>query len=376
MFKKGAKYILDILVRGIEGITLPFNSNKILIVRLDAIGDYILFRNFLYTLKSSKKYGKYKYTLLGNIIYKELAETFDAELFESFIWIKPNTLVEKFGYGKIRLMLQLKLKRFDVLINPVHSKIIFIDKFLATCGAKKKIASSGDEVNSRHNFELSNSYYDEIIAVSGIEHFEFFRNKLFIENITGEKFETELKFNRKKKDGICKIIVIVPGAGSEFRRWSTLNFSILIDLITTEINAEYVIQILGSAEETSLGEEIILKSKYKKNIQNLAGTTTLVEVIDIINNANLVISNETSTVHIAAALNTNAICISNGNHFGRFNPYPASLRQNILTVYPNTSLTNKEMVNQNAELYKFSSDLNINDIHPEKVLKLVVNLLD
>ena len=223
---------------------------------------------------------------------------------------------------------------------------------------------------------MSNSYYDILIPVSGVEHFEFFRNKNFIENLTAEKCKTEFKFKRKKKEGIRKNIVIVPGAGSEFRRWSTFNFSILIDLITKEINSEFLFQILGSAEETSLGEEIILKSEYKKNIQNLAGTTTLVQVIDIINNAHLVISNETSTIHIAAALNTNAICISNGNHFGRFNPYPMSLRQNIITVYPNTSLTNNEMFNQNSNLYKFSSDLDINDIQPESVLKLVVNLLD
>ena len=36
----------------------------------------------------------------------------------------------------------------------------------------------------------------------------------------------------------------------------------------------------------------------------------------------LLISNETSAIHIAAALDVQSICILGGGHYGRFTPYP------------------------------------------------------
>ena len=50
------------------------NAKHILLIRLDAIGDYILFRNFIEVLKRNPKYSDYKITLLGNIVWRELAE--------------------------------------------------------------------------------------------------------------------------------------------------------------------------------------------------------------------------------------------------------------------------------------------------------------
>lgn len=42
----------------------------LLLVRLDAIGDYVLFRNFIEILKKSERYKGYKITLLGKLLAK------------------------------------------------------------------------------------------------------------------------------------------------------------------------------------------------------------------------------------------------------------------------------------------------------------------
>jgi ADP-heptose:LPS heptosyltransferase len=54
----------------------------------------------------------------------------------------------------------------------------------------------------------------------------------------------------------------------------------------------------------------------------LAGKTSLPEFVEVIRQARLLISNETSAVHIAAAVKTPSVCILGGGHFGRFLPYP------------------------------------------------------
>ena len=46
----------------------------------------------------------------------------------------------------------------------------------------------------------------------------------------------------------------------------------------------------------------------------------------VIGKAKLVITNDTGTVHIAAALRVPTVCIVGGGHFGRFLPYPEEAR--------------------------------------------------
>lgn len=54
---------------------------------------------------------------------------------------------------------------------------------------------------------------------------------------------------------------------------------------------------------------------------DLTGKTTVSQVIDIIGNAEFVVTNDTSGVHIAAATGTPSVAIAGGWHFKRFLPY-------------------------------------------------------
>ena len=78
-----ARIILLIIYTGKREII----KNTLLITRLDSIGDYVLFRNYLAFLKQSKKYKDYSITLCGNIIWKDIAESFDSDVVNDFIWI-------------------------------------------------------------------------------------------------------------------------------------------------------------------------------------------------------------------------------------------------------------------------------------------------
>ncbi len=51
------------------------------------------------------------------------------------------------------------------------------------------------------------------------------------------------------------------------------------------------------------------------------GRTSISDVIDIIGNAEFVISNDTSGAHIACAVNTPSVVIVGGWHYDRFFPY-------------------------------------------------------
>ena len=89
-FKQLIKLILyffvDILVESSKDIS----KNKILLIRLDAIGDYVLFRNFIESIKTHVNYKDYSLTLLGNLRWKSLAEELDSEYIANFIWLDRN----------------------------------------------------------------------------------------------------------------------------------------------------------------------------------------------------------------------------------------------------------------------------------------------
>ena len=83
------------------------NPNTLLLVRLDGIGDYILFRNFIEEIKKSRRFASYSITLCSNYNNKEIAENFDQNLIKDFIWINTTYFRNNISYrfNKLKEML-------------------------------------------------------------------------------------------------------------------------------------------------------------------------------------------------------------------------------------------------------------------------------
>ena len=54
---------------------------------------------------------------------------------------------------------------------------------------------------------------------------------------------------------------------------------------------------------------------------NWVGRTSLPGLAAVLAHAELLVGNETSAIHVAAAVGTPAVCILGGGHYGRFMPY-------------------------------------------------------
>ena len=73
-------------------------SNKVLIYRLDAIGDYILFRNFFKVIKESSKYQDKDLFFLGNIEYQDVFNKFDKQFFKDSFWLDKKRFYKDLFY--------------------------------------------------------------------------------------------------------------------------------------------------------------------------------------------------------------------------------------------------------------------------------------
>lgn len=355
------------------------HSNTLLLIRLDSIGDYLLVRNYLRLLKQSRKFNGYKITLCGNVLWKDLAETFDSDIIDEFIWLNRKKFNNNPFY-KYKLLKQIYQSGFEVVIDTTFSReILYGDSIVNTSRAKEKIGSTGSPdsyVKWKRNL-LTDRFYTILIPQSSGNFFEFNRNKEFFENVLKEKIDLEkplldcsnidIKLPTNKD-----FAVIFPGAQEERRQWSSSNFEVIIEHMISTYNLNVI--IAGSAVDSKISRKMI-KCYTSKTCFDMTGKTKLPQLAKLISLSKILISNETSAVHFAAAVGTPFVCISNGNHFGRFNPYPKKMEVEGKYVYPEQIEKEIDNVKILQERYRFDSNLDINTIKTTQVIEALKEIL-
>lgn len=374
------RYLIYLILDFIISRSPQIRTTKtLLLIRLDSIGDYVLLRNFIRLIKETGKYKEYKVTLCGNIIWKELAVTLDSDRIDNFIWLDRKRFNNNPFY-KYKIIKYIYNRGFETVIDTTFSREnLFGDTIVKSSRAIERIGSSGspDSYAKWKRNLLTNKYYTKIIPYSDSNIFEFYRNKEFFEKILSQSIEiikpildaTSIAFDIPTNNDF---IVIFPGAQEPKRRWAAFKFGFVVQTIIKKFG--YDIIIAGSKGDTAIAKKLFFCFNAKK-VYDMTGKTTLPQLAKLISLSKILISNETSAVHFAAAVGTPFVCISNGNHFGRFHPYPKGVFDKAFYIYPPeimNNLNNEEML---KEKYRFNSDLNINEISPEVVKKLVKSIL-
>jgi heptosyltransferase-1 len=120
-------------------------------------------------------------------------------------------------------------------------------------------------------------------------------------------------------------IALLPGARWDNKRWPVENFADLAGRVGS-LASELKFAILGGADDRALGHAIAEANPGR--CLDLTGQTTLPEMIEWLRLSELVITNDTGPMHIAAALRKRVIAL-----FGPTDPAgtgPYGQRQNVL----------------------------------------------
>jgi ADP-heptose:LPS heptosyltransferase len=352
-------------------------NNSLLLLKTDEIGDYILFRNFIEALKKDGKYKKYNITLCGNIVWKDLCCKLDNNFISRYIWINKEKFTHSYFY-RFFFLVKIHFRRYDLLVHSTYSRDEISDELVREFQAEVKIGSSGDLSNIQSEWKkISDTFYTTLIPASDNPMFEFYRNKDFFEKLLGYPIDKKKPYcriediRRSKRASIKeKYVLICPGSGHSTRRWSIKNFDKVIGFLLE--NYDYDIVIAGNHTDRKIVRGITHPSN--KRIHNLAGLTPLSQLVLLIYQAELVITHDTSSVHISAMFDKKTVCLSNGNYYGRFVPYPKGLLNNYhLVLIPEIDPNSDDDVLM--EDYKRGSLTDINSIHPEEVIKKVATVL-
>jgi ADP-heptose:LPS heptosyltransferase len=122
------------------------------------------------------------------------------------------------------------------------------------------------------------------------------------------------------------IVVCSPCGSTAIRNWEALKYHETFCQI-----APCIVVLVGTRPDSWFASEMQLGTIKGITLINLIGQTSLVEIIEVVKSANVVITAENGIYHICELLNKPCVCIAGGGHWGRFIPYPFKTRSVVLT---------------------------------------------
>jgi len=233
------KFMLDriefILKKGYLEKINTSKSNRIILLKPDAIGDYIIVRNLMnyYIQHPSNKNAEF-YLVAGSKL-KTLIDKTDKPLYKEVIYL-DNAAITKFK-SLYSFYFRLKKIKSSSILVPVYSPTHAMDELVMMTGAKNKTGIKGDLVNKPlGTFPKGKVSYTAQIAVDGLNsaelNHEFLKYKIFFETVLKEAIPvqkpflpetiTKTKFNR---------IVICPGSAGAYKIWAPEKYAQLTDAL-------------------------------------------------------------------------------------------------------------------------------------------------
>lgn len=362
-------YILSLASFGWRKST---HVQKILIVRVDEIGDYMLWRPFLKEISQHRDYRNYEIHLCGNKSWKSLFDCFDQELVTQCFWMDKNRFKTKMSY-RYSFLRSLFHENYHIVINPTFSRDKRYDDAIV------KATRARERIGMKANTETVRSYeagYDSHLYTKLFHHpgkplFEFERNRLFTEFITlrnSSVLNTHINEDRLpalRQALPEKYFVIFPGSRNAARIWPTDHFVLTAQYLFNRFGWTTV--IAGTENDKPYIDAFC--EKYHYPLLNMAGKTSLTEMLTLLKNARCLLSVDTGSVHLAAAVGCPVFGIFNGSQYGRFAPYPKQITEHFYAIYPDEiekELSNDELVKAK---YEFVVAIPYSSIKAEKVIR-------
>ncbi|GAA7253072.1 glycosyltransferase family 9 protein [Helicobacter pylori] len=347
----------------------PIRKKTLCFIRLDIIGDYILYRNFLPLFK--KYFEDYEITFIGNTVIKDITTHCDSQYIDKFIFL-DNAYWEKYlrigvngsHLSKLKELLfflpkfmrkryedvsHLRKESYEICIN--SSMFYFStkeDAIIKCLIAENKVGvfcthpidSSFHRIHLRKQTEIRKNFYTHLFYPKEVPQFlydsnqDFFQS--FFKHFKGVDIgfvELELKlpiaFEYEKFKNILKppYGVLNLGASDDFRVYKRFDEMIYF------LNPNYQLILCGNSKKDEKLADSILKRH--KNAISLVNQTDLVEYLHLLKNASFAMGNESSIVHLSACLKIpHAFIVSSSRAFPFFHPYPKEIGPNIHMIYP------------------------------------------
>ena len=308
------------------------SGDSVLVVRSVGIGDFVLFSECLPAL--SKCVAPSNLDICVPRGYGNLAETCPG-VRRIIEWD-----VQKFRlnpFYRIALVWRLARQGYGTVINAQVTHEHHGDWLVCAICCPETVGFEVPE-HSPLNVRMKRPYYTRLIKLaSGVRH-ELARNEDLLKALGAEVpcdglrprvFLTD-EDRRMAKDLLAPIsdsrfiFCLMPGCLNPIRQWPTERYVAVACELTDRCPGKISFAVLGSKKDQRVADAIA--RDLEPNVCNLAGRTNLRVLAAVIEACDLYIGVETGAAHMAMAVDTPAVVILGGGHFGRFMPYAGRLR--------------------------------------------------
>lgn len=311
------------LFDGLALFMLPFRAHgkQVLIIRLDAIGDFVIWLDAAQALVSHYHAQDYSVVLLGNKAWANWAKEMEVA---DEVWAIDDLRFKKNLSYRWQWLRRIRKAGFKIAIQPTYTRAFLVgDSLVRASGAHERIGSV-DDVNSITPLltSWSNHWYTRLIPATPLPLMELKRNAEFMRGLGVADFQARLptipQVPGKRANWLPQqpYAVLFPSASWEGKEWSIDNFiKIGHRLVTNGLR----IVVVGGPKDRERASSLI--EALSSEAIDLIGKTSLGELAEVLRGAIVALTNDTSALHIGAAVDVPVVCILGGGHFGRFAPY-------------------------------------------------------
>jgi ADP-heptose:LPS heptosyltransferase len=322
---------LDWLASRRRGAT---DERKVLIVRLDGIGDFALWLGAARELRALYPRERYQLTLLGNQLWTSLAN--EEPAFDRVWKMDLNRFGRDLRY-RFRLLKAIAMEGFSTAINPTFARdFLWGDAVVRASGAPRRVGVDGSTRRmSAAGKMLSDRWYTELIPVDNPLGSEIEINAAIMRGLGMGSFvatgpRTLVKHAPPATLNGVDYYVLSPVAGIPSKCWPLENFRELARMIHAETG--WLGVICGGRRDRGSGRRLAQTAGVP--LADYTGKVSLPETVALLAGSRFVVANDTGVTHLAAATGTPSVCILGGAHYGRFLPYPALRDKNFSPPQP------------------------------------------
>ncbi len=306
-----------------------FHPRRILVIRLDLIGDLVLSLTVVRALK--RTYPQAEIDLLAIPASARVA-TFDPNLSEIItydpnIWRRPQALLRPQNWRAARALLgRMRSRHYDLAISVYSSWAAVL---ALASGATRRVGygregypgfmtdsvRGGIPGRSRHYAPLDNrhevDYCLELARAAGATLTQADRiPRLYVDEQTRQELEQLLSRAGAQPDKAL-IVCHINSNNGQSKRWPIPYWALLIDRLISREGAQVV--LTGAPADLPQIEAVI--RQMQEQALNLAGKTSLTQLTALLSRADLLISGDSGPLHMGVACGTAIIGI-----YGPTNP--------------------------------------------------------
>jgi len=362
------------------------DPNRVLVVRNDSIGDYLLFRPWLRRLAAEVRGRGQHLTLAANALWAPLARAWDADCFDELLVVEFGRFQTDMAY-RADVLRGVGAAGYGEVVYPLHVREPAVENFFRYLAAPVRVGSQGEHRTEAWFQLIDRGGYTHLLPTKRDVLFEYDRNGEFFANWLAASSATASELvgrpplhipvsaaeaARFRDSAGRPAIVLFPGASARQKRWPTSHFARLAQGLHRHYGPKYRLVVAGSAADDAHARRIQQAAGAAVPLENLCGQTNLLELAALLSQATLLISNDTVAAHLAVQLGTPCLVMMMGENYGKFFPYPPDLhRAPCRCLFP----PNMEARFAQGNFTPPDRDPDLATIAPERVLVAAEELL-